>query len=146
MSGSEDVALIAILPLTILFWAWVVWAILEWRKTRHKSQLQNKIVDKFQSVQEFSDFLQSKEGNKFLNFVKFSGLAPKEKLLSSLTKGVILVALGIALILVGQIFNEEMKYFIAFGIVSIALGIGFLISTFISYTLSKKWGIIDEND
>ncbi len=146
MTGSEDVALIAILPLTILFWAWVVWAILEWRKTRHKSQLQNKIVDKFQSVQEFSDFLQSKEGNKFLNFVKFSGLAPKEKLLSSLTKGVILVTLGIALILVGQIFIEEMKYFIAFGIVSIALGVGFLISTFISYTLSKKWGIIDENN
>ena len=146
MTGSEDVALIAILPLTILFWAWVVWAILEWRKTRHKSQLQNKIVDKFQSVQEFNDFLQSKEGNKFLNFVKFSGLAPKEKLLSSLTKGVILITLGIALILVGQIFSEEMKYFTAFGIVSIALGAGFIISMFISYTLSKKWGIMNEKD
>ena len=146
MTGSEDVALIAILPLTILFWAWVVWAILEWRKTRHKSQLQNKIVDKFQSVQEFNDFLQSKEGDKFLNFVKFNGLAPKEKLLSSLSKGVILVTLGIALILVGQIFTAEMKYFIAFGIVSIALGVGFLISVFISYTLSRKWGIINEKD
>jgi len=79
MTASEDVALITILPLTILFWAWVVWVILEWRKTRHKSQLQNKIVDKFSSVQEFNDFLQSKEGNKFLNFIKFNGLAPKEK-------------------------------------------------------------------
>ncbi len=146
MTGSEDVALITVLPLTILFWAWVVWAILEWRKTRHKSQLQNKIIDKFQSVQEFNDFLQSKEGNKFLNFLKFNGLAPKEKLLSSLSKGVILITLGIALILVGQIFPGEMKYFIAFGIVFIALGAGFLISMFISYTLSKKWGIIDEKD
>jgi len=146
MTGSEDMALIIVLPLTILFWAWVVWAILEWRKTRHKSQLQNKIVDKFQSVQEFNDFLQSKEGNKFLNFVKFNGLAPREKLLSSLSKGVILVTLGIALILVGQIFTEEMKYFIAIGIVLIALGVGFLISTFIAYTLSKKWGIIEDKD
>ena len=146
MLGSEDKVLIAVLPLTILFWAWVVWAILDWRKTRHKSQLQNKIVDKFQSVQEFNDFLQSQEGNKFLSFMKFNGLAPKEKLLSSLSKGVILVTLGIALIIVGQIFTEEMKYFIAFGIVFIALGAGFLISTFISYTLSKKWGIIDEKD
>jgi len=147
MTGSEDTTtLIMILPLTILFWAWVVWAILEWRKTRHKSQLQNKIVDKFSSVQEFNDFLQSKEGNKFLNFIKFNGLAPKEKLLSSLSKGVILVTLGIALILVGQIFPDEMKYFIAFGIVFIALGVGFVISMYISYTLSKKWGIIDEKD
>ena len=146
MTGSDDTVLIAVLPLTILFWAWVVWAILDWRKTRHKSQLQNKIVDKFQSVQEFNDFLQSQEGNKFLNFIKFNGLAPREKLLSSLSKGVILVTLGIALILVGQIFTEEMKYFIAFGIVFIALGAGFLISTFISYTLSKKWGIIEDKD
>jgi hypothetical protein len=146
MTGSEETALIIVLPITILFWVWVVWAILEWRKMRHKSQLQNKIVDKFSSVQEFNDFLQSKEGNKFLNFVKLSGLAPKEKLLSSLTKGVILITLGIALIIVGQIFPDEMKYFIAFGIVFIALGAGFLISTFISYTLSKKWGIIEEND
>ena len=146
MTGSEEVALITVLPLTILFWAWVVWAILEWRKTRHKSQLQNKIIDKFQSVQEFNDFLQSKEGNKFLNFLKFNGLAPKEKLLSSLSKGVILIMLGIALILVGQIFPGEMRYFIAFGIVFIALGAGFLISTFISYTLSKKWGIIEKDN
>jgi hypothetical protein len=146
MTASEDMALIIILPLTILFWAWVVWMILEWRKTRHKSQLQNKIVDKFQSVQEFNDFLQSKEGNTFLNFVKLNGLGPKEKLLSSLSKGVILVMLGIALVLVGQIFTAEMRYFIAFGIVFIALGIGFLVSMFISYTLSKKWGIIDQKD
>jgi len=146
MTGAEDAALIIVLPLTILFWAWVVWAILEWRKTRHKSQLQNKIVDKFSSVQEFNEFLQSKEGNKFLNFVKFNGLAPKEKLLSSLSKGVILVTLGIALILVGQIFPDEMKYFIAFGIVFIALGVGFVISMYISYTLSKKWGIIEDKD
>lgn len=146
MLGSEDMTLIMVLPLTILFWAWVVWAILDWRKTRHKSQLQNKIVDKFQSVQEFNDFLQSQEGNKFLNFIKFNGLAPKEKLLSSLSKGVILVTLGIALILVGQIFQEEMKYFIAFGIVFIALGVGFVISMYISYTLSKKWGIIEDKD
>lgn len=146
MTGSEETTLILILPLTILFWAWVVWAILEWRRTRYKSQLQNKIVDKFQSVQEFSDFLRSKEGNKFLNFMKFNGLAPKEKLLSSLSKGLILIMLGIALILAGQFFHEEMKYFTAGGIVIIALGVGFLLSTFFAYTLSKKWGIIEEKD
>jgi len=135
MNGSEDVALIII---------WVVWAILEWRKMRHKSQLQNKIVEKFSTVQEFNDFLQSKEGNRFLDFLKFNGFTPRGKILSSLSKGVILFFLGVALVIIGQIFTGEMKYFNAFGIVIIALGVGFLISTFISYKLSKKWGIIDE--
>jgi hypothetical protein len=145
MTGSEDVALIAILPLTIIFWAWVVWAILEWRKMRHKSQLQNKIVEKFTNVQDFNDFIQSKEGNKFLNFLRFNGLAPKQKILSSLSKGVIISFIGISLVLIGRIFPDEMRYFLAFGIVFIALGVGFLVSTFISYTLSKKWGIMDED-
>jgi len=134
--GSEDVALIIIMPIMIAFWAWVVWAILEWRKMRHKSQLQNKIVEKFSTVQEFNDFLQSKEGNRFLDFLKFNGFTPRGKILSSLSKGVILFFLGVALVIIGQIFTGEMKYF--------ALGVGFLISTFISYKLSKKWGIIDE--
>ncbi|MFQ5720927.1 MAG: hypothetical protein ACE5GI_00350 [Candidatus Aminicenantales bacterium] len=144
MNGSEDVALIIIMPIMIAFWGWVVWVILEWRKMRHKSQLQNKIVEKFSTVQEFNDFLQSKEGNRFLNFLKFNGLTPREKILSSLSKGVILFFLGVALVIIGQIFSGEMRYLNAFGIVIIALGVGFLIATFISYKLSKKWGIIDE--
>jgi len=144
MNSSDDIVLMTVLPITIAFWAWVVWVILEWRKMRHKSMLQKNIVDKFSSAQELNDFLQSQEGNKFLNFLKFNGLAPREKILSSLSKGVILSFFGIALVLIGQIFTEEMKYFNAFGIVIIALGVGFLISTFISYKLSKKWGIINE--
>jgi hypothetical protein len=145
MSGSDDIVLMTVLPITILFWAWVVWIILEWRKMGHKSKLQNKIVEKFSTVQEFNDFLQSQEGNKFLNFLKFNGLSPKGKILSSMSKGVILTTLGISLVIIGQIFTEEMRYFLAFGIVFIALGVGFLIATLISYTLSKKWGIMNED-
>lgn len=145
MSGSEEsIVLITVLPIMMIFWGWVVWVILEWRKLRHKSKLQGKIVEKFSTAQELSDFLQSKQGSRFLNFLRFNGLAPREKILSSLTKGVILSFLGIAIIVVGSLFAEEMKYFIAFGIVLIAIGVGFLTSTLISYKLSKKWGIIDE--
>jgi len=145
MTDYESMVMIITFPLLIAFWAWIVWIILEWRKMGQKSKLQSKIVDKFTTVQEFNDFLQSQEGNKFLNFLKFNGLTPKGKILSSMSKGVILTALGISLVIIGQIFTEEMKYFLAFGIVSISLGVGFLIATFISYTLSKKWGIMDED-
>ena len=144
MTSSEDITIIIVMPVMIAFWAWVVWIILEWRKVNHKSKLQHKIVDKFSTVKEFNDFLQSQEGNKFLNFLRFSGLAPKEKILSSLSKGIIFFFLGIGLIVLGKLFTDEMKYFCAFGIVIIALGIGFLVSTYISYKLSHKWGIMDE--
>ncbi|MGB8951468.1 MAG: hypothetical protein WCC06_02200 [Candidatus Aminicenantales bacterium] len=142
--NSSDIVTAIVIPLMLVFWGWVVWIILEWRKMGHKSKMQVKIVDKFTTPQELNDFLQSKEGDKFLNFLKFNGLSPKAKILSSMSKGVILFTLGMALVIIGQIFTEEMKFFNASGIFIAALGCGFLISTFISYKLSKKWGILDK--
>jgi len=144
MMSQEDLLMtLVFFPTLFVFGGWLFWSILDWLKMRHKSQLQNRILEKFTTVQEFNDFIQSKEGNKFLNFLSFNGSTPRQKILSSLSKGVIITFVGISLILIGQIFPEEMKYFLAFGIILIALGLGFLASTLISYTLSKKWGIID---
>lgn len=149
MTGSTDYSLILTIPIMIAFWGWVVWAILLWRKMNHKSRLQNKIVDKFSSGQEFNDFLQSQEGNKFLSFLKFDSSGPRQKILSSLSAGIILPSLGIAFIIIGQIIPTGKDYFNtscnAAGIIFVALGVGFLISTFISYKMCKKWGLLDEN-
>ncbi len=141
---QEDIVMAFIFfPVLFIFGGWLVWSIMDWLKMRQKSQLQNKILEKFTTVQEFNEFIQSEEGNKFLKFLSYNGLTPRQKILSSLSKGVIITFIGISLILIKQIFPEEMQYFLAIGIVLIALGVGFLVSTFISYTLSKKWGIID---
>jgi len=143
MSIEDTLLTIIFVPLMFVFVAWLIWIIQDWLKMRHKSQLQNKILEKFTTVQEFNDFIQSEEGHKFLTFLSDNGPNPREKILSSLLKGVIITFGGLALMVIGQIFTEEMKYFLAIGIVLIALGLGFLGATFISYTLSKKWGIID---
>jgi len=87
MNSSDQMAVIIVLPIMFVFWGWVVWVILEWRRLRHKSLLQKEIINKFSTAQELNNFLQSQEGNKFLNFLKFNGLAPREKILSSLSKG-----------------------------------------------------------
>ena len=130
-----------------ILWGWVVYAILDWRKMKHKSQLQHKIVEKFSGVQELNDFLRSESGNKFLDFLTIKGLAPKEKLLSSIKLGVILLCVGIAALFVGPMFTPvsyEIKIVKGIAILVIALGIGFLISIFISCLLSKKWGLIEK--
>ncbi|MFC2168401.1 hypothetical protein ACFLRW_05390 [Acidobacteriota bacterium] len=142
---SDDTAMLIFVPIVFIAGIWLLWNILEWLKTRHKSQLQNKILEKFTTVQDFNDFIQSKEGEKLINSLSSNVFAAKQKILASLSQGVIIFFVGISLIFIGQIFSGEMKYFLAAGIVLIALGIGFLVSTFISYTLSKKWGIIDED-
>ena len=150
MTGSIDYTLFAIIPIMMAFWGWVVWAILLWRKMSHKSKLQNKIIDKFSSAQEFNDFLQSQEGNKFLSFLKFDSSGPRQKILSSLSAGIILPCLGTAFIIIGQIIPNGREYLNiscdAVGIIFIALGVGFLIATFLSYKMCKKWGLLDKNN
>lgn len=146
MSDPDVFLSIVIFPLMFAFMGWLIWTILEWLRMRHKSQLQNKILEKFTTVKELNDFIQSEEGNKFLKLLSSNGSAPRQKILSSLSRGIIISFIGVSLILVAQIFSIEMKYFLASGVVLIALGLGFLVSTFISYTLSKKWGIIEKDN
>lgn len=132
-----------------LFWGWVVYIILEWRKLKHKNQLQNKIIDKLNTVPELNEFLQTDGGNRFLNFLTIEGYSPKDRLLASISKGIILPMLGIAFIVITPLFStvtEDSLIFTAVGIIFIALGIGFLVSSFISYLLSKKWGIIKQEE
>ncbi|MDH5466920.1 MAG: hypothetical protein OEY25_05835 [Candidatus Aminicenantes bacterium] len=146
MSDPDVFLSIVAFPLMFVFMGWLIWTILEWFRMRHKSQLQNKILEKFTTVKELNDFIQSEEGNKFLKLFSSNGSAPRQKILSSLSRGIVISFIGVSLILVGQIFSIEMKYFLASGVVLIALGLGFLVSTFISYTLSKKWGIIEKDN
>jgi hypothetical protein len=144
---SEDTfMMLVVFPLMCVFMGWLLWIILEWLRMRHKSQLQDKILAKFTTVQEFNDFIQSEEGNRFLKVFSHNGSAPSQKILSSLSRGVTISFIGVSLILIRQGFPEEMKYFLVLGAILIALGLGFLASTLISYTLSKKWGILEKDN
>ncbi len=126
--------------------ALIVWTIVEWRRSKHKFDLHNKLLDKFSSAPELNGFLSSQGGSKFLDFLTIGSLRPKEKLISAISKGIIFLFLGIAIVIMGPFLSphgEESNGIQAFGILSMVLGAGFLVSTFISYKLSKKWGIID---
>jgi hypothetical protein len=139
--------IIVILSLSVLvFCGWVIWVILGWRKWKFKNDLQNKLIERFNTAPELTHFLQSNVGTRFMNFLLIEGMGPKEKLITSISEGVILSIVGIAFIFIGPLLAEltqQIRIFQALGIVSISLGIGLLVSGFISYHLSKHWGIID---
>jgi hypothetical protein len=144
----EDMMMIPLLGM-IFFWAWVVYAIMEWRKTKYKNETQNKIIEKFNNVSDLNAFLQSEGGNKFLNRLSINGKDIRQKILSSMTKGVIILFLGIAIFVMGSSLTDayaEVRGISALGIIITFLGLGFLVSTFISYLLSKKWGIFDSKE
>jgi hypothetical protein len=144
MQMSEGTEAMVVLP---IFFAAILLALkvyFDWRKVRIKSDFHHKLVDKFGDVKELNNFLETKGGSEFLKSLSINGLAPKEKLLAAVSRGIIVGFLGIAVLLLGWTFMESSRYFIAAGITILVLGIGFLVSAAVSYQLSKKWGIIKD--
>ena len=143
MEVNENFMIMVNMGIVFSFFAFLVKAFVDWKKVRYKSHLHHKLVDRFGNVSELSDFLQTDAGDKFLNSLTIDGLAPKEKLLASMTKGIVLVFLGGALTILANVFVKETQFFYFFGLIAIALGVGFLVSMLIAFQLSKKWGIIE---
>jgi len=134
----------------LLLVAWIIKILWEGKRTRLKSELHHKLMDKFATGQEMSEFLQSESGNNFLDSMKLKGevrmeaTIVKDKLLKSISLGIILASLGAATMLVGKLFEKETQYAFASGLIILILSIGFLISSAVSYALSKKWGLFDK--
>jgi len=142
MDVNENFMIMVNMGIVFSFFTFLVKTFVEWKKLRYKSDFHHKLVDRFGNVDELSQFLRTDAGDRFLNSLTIDGLAPKEKLLASVSKGVVLIFLGSALTILANVFAKESQFFYFFGVIAIALGVGFLVSMMISFHLSKKWGII----
>ncbi len=144
MGTSENLMIMVNTLIVFVFFAWVFKVILDSKKLKHKSALHHKLVEKFGNVEELNEFLKSENGVAFFKSLSIEGIAPKERLLATITKGIVSGFLGGAFIIIGQIFTEEAEFFNAIGIIVISLGLGFIVSSIVSVYLSKKWGILED--
>ena len=127
-----------------LFLAWLVWFFLQRRKVNVKFELQRKLMEKFNAIEDLKGFFAEESGKNFLKSLNIDGLAPREKLLSSLTRGIILGFFGAACLVLEVLapVKKEPVFLIA-GILILAISLGYLLSTLAAYKLSKKWGIME---
>jgi len=146
MEISEQLTSLIVLPVFFGLSAWIIKLFLDARKARLKHELNQKLMDKFDSVEKLNDFLQSDSGSRFLRSLTIEGLTPKERLLSALSKGVISGFLGLSILALALLFAEDWRYIVGTGIVVVALGLGFLVSAAISFKLSREWGLIRDDE
>jgi hypothetical protein len=128
------------------FGAWVTKLIMDWKKFKSRQSLSQKLIDRFNNAEELGTFLASESGGKLLDsFEPAEKVSPtRDKLLSNITRAVVLIFLGAAFFLISELYIvDEHQAFGALGIVAAALGLAFVVSTLISFHLSKKWGIIN---
>lgn len=141
---DNPVSFVLVMIGMLIFYGWVAWIVLEWRKLGRKSQLHQKLLDRFQSPGELQAFLQSEGGERFLKSMSIDGLAPKQKIMASFSRATVAVFVGIAVMIVGAIMPEYVKIYLSAGIIILGLGLGLFVSSSISLNLSKKWGIFNQ--
>lgn len=105
-----------------------------------RTDLHRQLLDKFTSGAEFAAFLNSRGGQRLLEDLWSQRVNAKERIVRTLQAGVVLTVLGMVVLTVSY-----RDHGLAFpGALVFALGAGLLISTAISYRVSKKLGLLQE--
>ncbi len=106
----------------------------------------NKLVEKFSSAQEFSDFLQTENGRKFIEDPLPSPSHPYGKVLRYLQAGILSLLIGFAYwINAGRIDPHDPTYITQirdsnyWGTLAVFLGIGLLVVGGVTYFLTRHW-------
>ena len=134
----------------VIVFGWIMKLYLGYRQQIKISQLQadmqNRLMDKFGSSQEMMEYLGSEAGERFMKSATIERGSPYGKILGSIQSGVILTLAGVAALAFRAELgpgDEAALSFAFLGMLFLALGLGFLISSLAAYLLSKKWGVIN---
>ena len=148
----EDLSPIVIGVVLIIAAAWIINVVVKAFKEKSivktKAELYSRLLDKFGSAEGFVEYLESETGRQFVEEVTIQGTAPTNKILNSIRIGVVLVMAGIGALALGNIFDNTLGgdlyiVLVIGGTIVLMLGGGFLLSTFLTYRLSKAWGLLD---
>jgi hypothetical protein len=150
------IATVAITIVSGLFW--LLKTLVDHRRWLRLSKIQTdvhtKILDRFSSNEDLLAYIQTPAGRKFLESSPIpidtprAISAPLGRILWSAQAGAVLTVLGLGITLVSRNTLEEVAPpLAAMGAVVIALGIGFLVSAFLAYTLTRRFRLMpDQTD
>ena len=119
-------------------------ALAMFRSKQHRAelqaQIQSKLIDRFQSAPELIDFLKSPTGQEFVSGVRVQQAAVvSRRMLGGIRAAIFLAILGLGFLVLWPLTSEE--GFIYPGVILVALGGGFFVSTVGSLKLSRAWGL-----
>jgi hypothetical protein len=140
-----------VLICALIMIGWIVHVIVDGIRRRQQlkvfTDFHSKLLERLGSAREFTDFFTSAAGDRFLNSLSRSETGtPQLRILRSLQTGLILVALGIGLFVLVTVRSysiSDVDGFMVIATASTAIGSAMLISTALSYVLSKRMGLIE---
>jgi hypothetical protein len=134
---------------------WLIRTFIDYRRWARLSKVQaevhTKLLDRFTANDELIAYVQSPAGSKFLESAPISldpGArrlgAPVSRILWSSQVGLVLIMAGFALQYVsGRIDADAQQPVFSIGVVALAIGVGFLLSSAASYVISRRLGLFE---
>jgi hypothetical protein len=150
---DAEVATCFILAMSLI--AWLIRTFMDSRRwsrwTKVQTEAHARVLDRLASNEDLLAYINSSAGSKFLQSSPImseagprSVTAPLGRILWTVQGGIVLVALGIGFEIVSrqssELVQEPMH---AFGILAMALGIGFIVSAIISFGMSWRLGLLE---
>ena len=134
---------------------WVVWLFFRRFQTHtrarlHRTEVFNKLIEKFGSTKEFVEFIQTAEGKKLLEDPVAQPRDPLAKILRFLQAGILFVAIGCAYFFNASRWKDlteaqdpnyyhQMMDANYWGTLAIFLGVGLIVVAGISYLFVRHW-------
>ncbi len=121
------------------------------RQNKVQTEVHTKLLERLTGNDELLAYIQSPAGAKFLESspIKLDAGprnvgAPLGRILWTIQAGVVLLAGGVGLLMVGaRMTDDAAQGFHALGILGVALGAGFVISAIISFMISRHLGLVE---
>ncbi|PYV16624.1 MAG: hypothetical protein DMG21_11155 [Acidobacteria bacterium] len=145
---NQDVILTITLPAMFITLAWIVFStVRRVMVARKQAELNSKLLEKFSSARDLTEFANSEAGKRFLEsaLIEQQKANPYGRILNSVQAGILLALAGIACFLIGRVMADPdaVRGFAAFGTFFVTMGVGFLVSAAASYRLSKSFGLFE---
>ena len=143
---------VIIVPSAFLMVAFVFYvvanAFVRRQQFRSQSDFQTKLLDRMGNVSEFSAFLNTDGGKRLLGSMAAdaAGSGAHQRVLRAFQSGIVMICIGIGIFMyLGEVVVDREAYesvgFVA--TVSTAVGLGLLISGYVSLKLSQRLGLIN---
>jgi hypothetical protein len=134
---------------------WLIRTLVDYKRWSRLAKVQTeahtKILDRFTANEDLLAYIQTPAGARFLESSPIrldagprSVAAPLGRILWSVQGGVVLMAGGLGMQYVsGRLPSGLAEPLRTLGVLGIAIGIGFLVSSAVSYLISKRLGLIE---
>jgi hypothetical protein len=142
----QDVMMALVVTSMVVSLFWIVFStVRRVMVARKQAELNAKLLEKFSSGHDLTEFANSEAGKRFLEsaLIEHEKANPYTRILTSVQMGIILTLAGLGFFLLGPTFPRDIQGFVAFGTLGVTLGVGFLVSAAVSYRLSKSFGLFE---